>query len=385
MVSKHRCMMLVASLLLLAGCWGIEEAERMDYVHGVGVDYKEGQVHVTLQIVNLSNLGKSETGGGESHGNQAVLAKSKGESVNDAIFKIYNSTQRRLFWGHLTFVALTEEALKHQKFKDVIDLMDRYRETRYRILVFATQDEDVDKIFEAVAIFDGSPVYTRLTDIANTYEQSSWIKDLSMREFLLQLNEPGYDIIIPAVTTTEEDWTSIQKTETMVKTVGVALMYKNQFRGFITGEDVNGLRWLTEDALRVNLDIDKGDKPIAEAVIIRPSFTIKPVVKGDDVTFHIHVSGTAIFNQIFEYKGYSFLKKEMEKQIEAEIKQTFHQALELDSDIYRLSEVLYRKNVRAWKKFAQDGKLPLDKDSIKISADLNIQSSRIIEEKPVIR
>lgn len=376
--------MFVVSLIFLSGCWGIEEAERMDYVHGIGVDYKDGQVHVSLQVVNLGNLGEAETGGGSSEGNQAVIAKGKGDTVSDAVFEIYESTQRRLFWGHLTIVLVTEEALKHKKMKDIMDLMDRYRETRYRILVFATQDENVDKLFEATPVFDGSPVYTRLTDIANTYEQSSWIKELSMREFLLDLKEPGYDTVIPAVTTTEEDWTSVEKTETMIKTVGVALLHKNEFRGFITGEDVNGLRWLTEDALRINLDIHEGDKPIAEAIIIRPSFSIEPMVQDDDVIFNIQVKGQAVFNQILENKDYRFLKKEMQKNIEEEIRRTYNKALELHSDIYRLSEVLYRKDVRTWQRLAHEGKLALNENSIKVTSDISIQSSRIENKKPVI-
>ncbi|MFA8437890.1 Ger(x)C family spore germination protein [Pueribacillus sp. YX66] len=381
---KHLYGVFVVSLVFLSGCWGIEEAERMDYVHGIGVDYKDGQVHVSLQVVNLGNLGQAETGGGSSEGNQAVIAKEKGDTVNDAIFKIYDSTQRRLFWGHLTMIVITEEALKHNKMKDIMDLIDRYRETRYRILVFSTQDENVDKLFEAVPVFDGSPVYTRITDITNTYEQSSWIKEISMREFLLHLKEPGYDSVIPAVTTTENDWTSVEKTETMIKTVGVALLHKNEFRGFITGEDVNGLRWLTEDALRINLDIHEGDKPIAEAIIIRPSFSIEPMVRDDDVIFNIQVKGQAVFNQILENKDYRFLKKEMQKNIEEEIRRTYNKALELHSDIYRLSEVLYRKDVRTWQRLAHEGKLALNENSIKVTSDISIQSSRIENKKPVI-
>lgn len=45
---------------------------------------------------------------------------------------------------------------------------------------------------------------------------------------------------------------------------------------------------------------------------------------------------------------------------------TFKAGLEMDVDVYRLSEVLYRKNVKLWKQINQNGKVPLNEDSIQI-------------------
>jgi len=33
----------LASSLLLSGCWDVTEPQRMYYVDGLGIDYKEGQ------------------------------------------------------------------------------------------------------------------------------------------------------------------------------------------------------------------------------------------------------------------------------------------------------------------------------------------------------
>lgn len=384
-MQKYIVQILVVSLVFLSGCWDIEEAERMDYVHGIGVDYKDGQVVVSLQIVNLGNLGNPESGGSGGGGTHTVIAKAKGETVNDAVFEIYESTQRRLFWGHTTFIVVTEEAMKQNKMKDVLDLMDRYRETRYRILLFTTQDEDVDKLLEAAPIFDGSPVYTRLTDLNNTYEQSSWIQIRSMREFFIQIKEPGYNAIIPSVTTTENEWTSSGKPETLIKTVGVALTNKDKLQGFITGDDLKGFRWLEKEAVRSHLDVNKDGERVAEMVILRPSFSIKPNVKGETVTFHIDVEGKSLLNELVKEESHDFLKKEIEKTIEEEIKHTFNKALELDSDIYRLSEVLYRKNVSAWNKVNKNGKVPLDENSIKVTVNIEIGPGRLDTEAPVIK
>lgn len=44
----------------------------------------------------------------------------------------------------------------------------------------------------------------------------------------------------------------------------------------------------------------------------------------------------------------------------------------MDIDIFRLSEYLYRDNVKAWKNLESNGKIPLTKDSIsKIDIHIN--------------
>lgn len=42
-------------------------------------------------------------------------------------------------------------------------------------------------------------------------------------------------------------------------------------------------------------------------------------------------------------------------------------------DIYRLSEVLYRNNVKVWKKIHTDGMIPLTEDSIR-NIDIIVES-----------
>ncbi len=44
------------------------------------------------------------------------------------------------------------------------------------------------------------------------------------------------------------------------------------------------------------------------------------------------------------------MRKNIAKQIEKEIKETYQEGLKLDADVYRLSEYLYRSNVKVWKK-----------------------------------
>jgi len=66
------------------------------------------------------------------------------------------------------------------------------------------------------------------------------------------------------------------------------------------------------------------------------------------------------------------INNKVRKRIENEIKETFVRGLDNDFDIFRLSEKLYRRNVRIWKKIEQNGKIPLNEDSLEVYVKVKI-------------
>ncbi|MFJ8513167.1 Ger(x)C family spore germination protein [Lysinibacillus xylanilyticus] len=92
----------LATSLLLSGCWDVTEAQRMYYVDGLGIDYKDGQYEIYLQLINFSNVAKSENPNPQAV--QGEVGQSKGKTLEEALFKLYRSIDQKLFWGHMTFI-----------------------------------------------------------------------------------------------------------------------------------------------------------------------------------------------------------------------------------------------------------------------------------------
>jgi len=48
---KKKFMLIVSltAVLLLAGCWDVKEPQRMYYIDGIGIDYKDGQYEIYMQ------------------------------------------------------------------------------------------------------------------------------------------------------------------------------------------------------------------------------------------------------------------------------------------------------------------------------------------------
>ncbi|BAU29693.1 Ger(x)C family germination protein [Aneurinibacillus soli] len=378
MLKQIMVTLLIPLLLLLPGCWDGNEPERMVYLHGMGVDYKNGHYIVYLQIINVGKLAKSESGGGGEPA-QVEIGHASGESIDQAIFNLYKSTQRRVFWGHLSFVVMTEAALK-QGINPVIDLMDRYRETRYRIWMFGTKGSgkhtsSLRDILLSLPMIEFSTALNKVSEPYNNYNQSSFIRPINMRELIMQLDEPGHDAIIPTVSMTKNTWESNDKPRSAIKVDGVTIITPKQFKGFLHGNETAGMRWMTKKSKRNELIIKKNGKSIAGLVIEKTNVHIHPRISGKTVQFDIKIKTKATINEFDQNNDIDFLQKQASQIIEKEVQHTYQKALELHADVYQLSETLYKREIKTWKQIEKNGAIPLSNDSITVHAEVFITDS----------
>ncbi|USK81565.1 hypothetical protein QRD90_06465 [Peribacillus frigoritolerans] len=97
---KMKCtFILLLSVFVLAGCWDSNEPERLMYANGLGIDYKNGKVLVHLQIINMKGLAKSESGGDPSSLSAADVGTATGNTLEEALFNLYHTADRRIYWG----------------------------------------------------------------------------------------------------------------------------------------------------------------------------------------------------------------------------------------------------------------------------------------------
>ncbi|MBM7649753.1 Ger(x)C family germination protein [Bacillus ectoiniformans] len=354
--------------LLLAGCWDTNEPERMVYIHGLGVDYNKGRYTIYLQIINTGLLAKSESGGGENQA-KVEVGKASGKNINEAIFNLYRSSQRKIFWGHLGYVVFTESALKEGAIRSTIDLLNRYRETRYRMWMYATK-EPLFELLSTSPIMELSTALSRLSDPYSTYQQSSFIQPVDMRELLILLDEPPYQAIIPYMKLTEDNWTKDGQVRKAIKTEGIAAVTSDKLLAVMTEKKVNGLKWLNNDLVREEVKLIKEGYEDINMLIDKLNVEVKPFSRKGKVYFSISIEADAVLREMPEKKSIKEIAKVLEQTMEKQVREAYLAGLKNNTDIYRLSESLYRKDVQLWKSIEQKGKIPLTKDSLQ-QIDIN--------------
>lgn len=347
----------------LFGCSNYHEPERMLYIHGVGIDYEDGMYTLYAQVINFTTVAKSETTKTEPE--QTEIGHASGKTVDEAVFNLYRSLDQRLFWGHLTFIVFSGEALENGRMNSAIDLFTRYRETRYQMWIYSTDDPVKDLLLTS-QIINTSTLLSRMGDPMNSFKQESFVEPITMRETIIGLNEPSHEVLLPTISIAQ-NWETITGKSDVAKLAGFAVVSKDSFKGFITGEKVHGLRWMNNDTNRSEISIDLGMGNDGANISIVPEkikVHVKPVVDKDSVKFDIEVKMNIAVNAIHAKVTNEEIRKLVEKEVKREIMETYEEALTKDFDVYGFSEYLYRDNIKAWKRFEKDGKVELTEDSI---------------------
>lgn len=360
-MNKRILVMMMMLLTILSGCWDVNEPERMLYINGIGVDFKDGQYEVYAQVINFSNIAKSDQP--TSDAVQAEVGHATGETIDEAVFELYHSIDQEVFWGHFSYLVVSEDVMKNGKLSPVVDLFIRYRETRYQILVYSTTDS-VQEILLVRPLINKAISLSKLGDPENSYKQESFIEPIDFRNLIISLDEPGHEAMIPYITL-GENWQSMNESIKAPILTGVGVVTPNGFKGFISGDKARGMQWMTNKTKRgqITFNLDGGD--YFTMVIDKVKVKVEPIVSKVDVEFDIDVKLEATVGIIGETVAPNIIQNEIIKEVEKEIMATYEEALKKDIDIYHFSELLYRKNVNEWKKRHKDGKLELTEDSIR--------------------
>ena len=164
--------------IILSGCWDQNEPERMLYVNGIGVDYKDGKYEIYAQIVDLLILAKSEQPNIDAV--QAEVGYARGNTMDEAFYKLYHSMDQKVYWGHFSYLVVSEEVMKTVKLSPVIDSFIRYRETRYQIWVYTTKDPVIEVLL-ARPVLNKAITLSKLGDPENSFKQESFIEPVNIR------------------------------------------------------------------------------------------------------------------------------------------------------------------------------------------------------------
>ncbi len=362
---------LILIALFLSGCWDVTEPQRMYYINAVGVDFEDDKYKVYLQIINFADVARSEQSGGDVE--PAEVGYAEGKTIEEAIYKLYRSSDQEIFWGHMRYLILSERAMENERSIPVIDTFIRFRETRYHIWVYCTKDP-INDLMLVTPILRNSLTASKLSNPISTTKQLSFVQPINLRELIIGLNEPNHEIAIPYVTM-KKNWENDEELMEETTFSGIGILTKNGVKGFITDSLARGNQWMNEETSRgeVTFKLEGGERDYLTVDIDNLNLEVKPIVnKNDQVEFEIDIKIQGTLNGFKGKITTDEVRKNIAQQIEKEVKETYKEGLKLDADVYRLSEYLYRSNVKVWKKIEHNGKIPLTEDSIsKINVHVN--------------
>ncbi|MFG6115942.1 Ger(x)C family spore germination protein [Halobacillus sp. MO56] len=380
-----RALSIMFSLLILSGCWDSKAVDQMVYVSGLGVDYQNGEFLIYARILPFQNVGKQEGGGAQGTKDFPLWgAMGTGSSFDSATDDLYYTTQEPISWAHIGEVVFTTRALEKKAIIDeVVDVLNRYSETRSAPWLYVT-DEELPTLAQGRPILGTSPWYSRVNDPFPVFGQFSTVKPKAIRDYLINRYEPGKVVIIPMIQLNTSKWSKDNQPHPIHEFGGAAFVDHGEFRGSMNADEAKGLRWIEPGSERIPLYLYKGEKDYASLVFTEPKVEIKPQVEGEGVkaSLTVEVAGEIIENPFHEEDD--VLKKVAAKEIEEQIISTYKKGLEFQVDVYQIGYHFYQENPQSFKKIIGMKKSNWLKDStlndVQVKVEI-VSSGRIRADK----
>jgi spore germination protein KC len=354
---------LVLCLLLSTACeHDIGEIENQNFATAVGVDYRDGEYYVYIQMIGLGSVAKNE--GGEKPPPEVYVSETKGKTFIDGFFKSYHTAQERFLWANVTAIVLSENVLK-KGLGSVFDGLTRYYEFRPTPWIFGTKDSIVD-ILSTPGFFKQTSLNTILHSPESSYEQSSTLMPIKLNRFVREFFDPGRTTYLPSLTVNDTQWKSNKKKEPKLAIDGAFFLHNNKYKGYFKYEKLKGMRWLTPETVRASLLLPNKNNPEFITVLEDQMVKIQPVKQHGNIRFTILYLANGIVSNRMRNNTINVeaMEEFVKKGIISELRQLYQLGLEHDIDFFNLEHQLYRKYNSDWKK-QKDHNTLLREDSIK--------------------
>lgn len=97
---------LLGFILLLSGCYDYKELNDMSIVSGIGVDYKDNEYYVSLEIINSKKDGSSTE-------IESTIVTGNDSNISEAFLKAKNKSDKEVYLEHVELLIIGENLAKY--------------------------------------------------------------------------------------------------------------------------------------------------------------------------------------------------------------------------------------------------------------------------------
>lgn len=358
-----RSLVCILALVSLSGCWDSKNLQDLAYGTALGLDIEDGKYIIYTQVQDFTTIAKTEAG---PKGKAAPLwiGRSEGKTLTEALTEMYATSQLQVFWGHVKVIIFSEKFLENNKeLWKSFDILNRFREFRYNVWVFGTK-LPIKDIFTVKSILSLAPLQTILYTPEETHSQRSFISPTYLYRFIRELNESGRPGRLPSIQLAKNNWSQDMKDKPMFRMDGIYFYSGKKFSGWLSEDQLRGLRWMDNESHRTPLILEEDGQPVATLIMHKPRHKIKPILSDNKVRFKITVISDSFIEELNKNASEEQLKKLAMETVKEEIMSTYKQGLQIKTDVYALSDTVYSEYPERWKQLSRGKDFILTEDAI---------------------
>ena len=368
-MNLSKCIKIFFSLflcfLLFTGCTGSRHLKDLFIVEGLGIDYYDNNLSVTLQglKVNVSNASDTPLG------NMVVNTSASGTTVSNAINNIAKAVSKRAFFGHNKIIVLSKE-LAHNDIKNYIDYFLRSEDSRADVAI-CVSNEKAKFILESKENDANVPSENILFLINNNEETGQSIL-VNENEFLMLYEDKYSDIYLPVIERKDD--------ESTVKSAGIALFSDNRLAYITNDIETKGFVILNNKAKDVLIQIS--DEKFGKIDVKLSNIKCKKSasIVENKAYFNVEINADIILGEIEKGTQNKLSKKDnkrlcalVEKACNEMISETYNACIYAKSNALRIGKFIARDCPEYYEKHLSDSNGGFQEAELNVNSYINLE------------
>lgn len=368
-MNLSKCIKIFFSLflcfLLFTGCTGSRHLKDLFIVEGLGIDYYDNNLSVTLQglKVNVSNASDTPLG------NMVVNTSASGTTVSNAINNIAKAVSKRAFFGHNKIIVLSKE-LAQNDIKNYIDYFLRSEDSRADVAI-CVSNEKAKFILESKENDANVPSENILFLINNNEETGQSIL-VNENEFLMLYEDKYSDIYLPVIERKDD--------ESTVKSAGIALFSHNRLAYITNDIETKGFVILNNKAKDVLIQIS--DEKFGKIDVKLSNIKCKKSasIVENKAYFNVEINADIILGEIEKGTQNKLSKKDnkrlcalVEKACNEMISETYNACIYAKSNALRIGKFIARDCPEYYEKHLSDSNGGFQEAELNVNSYINLE------------
>lgn len=368
-MNLSKCIKIFFSLflcfLLFTGCTGSGHLKDLFIVEGLGIDYYDNNLSVTLQglKVNVSNASDTPLG------NMVVNTSASGTTVSNAINNIAKAVSKRAFFGHNKIIVLSKE-LAQNDIKNYIDYFLRSEDSRADVAI-CVSNEKAKFILESKENDANVPSENILFLINNNEETGQSIL-VNENEFLMLYEDKYSDIYLPVIERKDD--------ESTVKSAGIALFSDNRLAYITNDIETKGFVILNNKAKDVLIQIS--DEKFGKIDVKLSNIKCKKSasIVENKAYFNVEINADIILGEIEKGTQNKLSKKDnkrlcalVEKACNEMISETYNACIYAKSNALRIGKFIARDCPEYYEKHLSDSNGGFQEAELNVNSYINLE------------
>ncbi|WP_208591524.1 Ger(x)C family spore germination protein [Gracilibacillus suaedae] len=375
-------LLLFLMVILLTGCWDVEELTEIGIVTAMAIDIDEESEEYQLTAIYLRP--SAEDTYAPSQDEPFFTVSVTGRSMSELLSKTNYKIDRKGFYAHNKVVIVSEEVAK-KGLLPLFETFQREQVVRSYVWLGVTKGTSASSVLKkqknSIAKIPAD-FLSSLFDNAD-YQAVSF----NLLKFYKQSLRQGQNPVLGVITLDQSE----QSAEPNVRLYGGAAFSKDKLVGFMNNDETMAYNWITKNNDEGALTFPYEDDKYVTLNLSKMNSSIKPkVTNKTDISFTIEIKQQLEVAERQELKKAETrkelaklvleLEKTVEKVIEGKVEQVITKAQEeFQSDIFGLGASLRNKYPKVWNKLKDNWGQEFSEAPYEVKVEVDIINSGLLQ------